>query len=1389
MSTRDATAVEAVRADGQVDDECLAPGDRAADRRTLERLWLVITMLALSLAVFGQSAGNAAADTKLDLVIAPLRFLDRALRLWDPTGNAGQLQNQAYGYLFPIGPFYAALHAIGVAPWEMQRVFESVIVCFAFLGTYRLARTMGVDAFWPAVGAGLAYALAPRVLSELTSISAELMPVAALPWVMIPLVEGAVRGSPRRAAARSGVALLFAGAVNAAATIAILPVPTIWLLTRTRGRRRRLLAGWWTLAVALACAWWAVPLVLLGRYSPPFLDWVESSSTTTAPTSLLAVLRGVDHWEAYLGPGVWPGGWILLVGRPAIVATTAVAAIGLVGLSLRRVRHALFLWTCLLLGLVLITLGHAGAVGPPGAGTWRALLDGPLVPFRNIHKFDPLVRLPLALGFAYALSRLSGLRDTVRMVRGRPLRLPLRLITFTLISVVGAVAIAPVWTNHLVSKQRVTPDASWWDSAAIWLQSHSHGARALVVPGSASPVYLWGATVDDAIQPFATSPWTVRGAVPLAQSGYVRLLDSIEAVMAGGTGDPTLAPTLARAGIGYVVLANDLDSISSQSTPLLYVRATLENSPGIHLRVGFGQSVGGSLSPAISVDAGGTVARPAVQIYSVDGWTGPAALQPLSAAVRATGSSDALPQLIERGLGPSQAVLFGADAAQLPVHTAVTTDGIRRREASFAGSLTPSATMTQYAPYSQKRPQHDYLPDPPGQLSAYGYAGIADVTASSSGADGLAFVNRSQWNGPWSALDADPNSAWQSSGFGAVGQWLEVRFDRPVTASTVQVRFGLVDNGPAPLPTKVLVTTDGGAATDSVLPLTVTQNLRLPHGPTSQLRVTIEEVAGHSRGTSVAIAALTVPGVRPQRTLMVPSLPGSVMYAFDASTGFRNQCLQLSVGTVCDPVYGAAGQEDSGIVRGFATAAGDYSAAATVRLRGGEALDRLLDAGSPIRASASSVSSTDPRQRPGAAVDGDPGTAWQAAPGDVNPVLTLRLPDVREVTGMTLLTPAAAPVAGPVAVTISLGEGRHLTRWVGSLPADGHIDFGHAVPTDRVTIRIDQAQVRTSVASVANLSRLLAVGIAEVYIDGAPQPVATSTVHVACGSGPALVIGGLTIPLQVDATRADVLAGRPVDAVSCQLPWFHLNRGEHLVSLAASDMANPVSVTISRSGFGFGQLGASGQLRITDWGATDRAVRVDTTSAALLVVHENANPGWQATLDGARLRSVRVDGWQQGFVVPAEAHGMVLLRFAPQNRFETALAVGAFAALALVAMAAVSYRSQVQPRMLPIGGAQPGPVLRLAGLGLAAGLLAGWAGIVVVVAVSVAVIVAGRSLRPWSALVAGGVLVVAGLVVARAEQTTIFAQQNSSQVQLLCVTALAIGAVASVVRRRRRRDE
>ena len=1351
--------------------------------RSVERLRLTVVTLCLALLVLAQSAGNTATDTKIDLVVSPLRFLSRALRLWDPTGAAGQLQNQAYGYLFPMGPFFALTHAVGLAPWEMQRLWESGLVVAAVLGVYRLSERLGVDGFWPRVGAGLVYALAPRMLSELTSISSELMPVAALPWVLLPLVTGAREGSPRRAAARSGVALLFAGGVNAAATLAILPVPALWLLTRRRGPRRRALMAWWALAVVLACSWWLVPLLLLGKYSPPFLDWIESSSTTTLPTSLLATLRGVDHWESYLGANIWPAGWIFAAAPATILATAAVAGVGLAGLARRAAPHRLFLWSTLLLGLVLVTAGHAATVGPPGAGAVRAWLDGPLVAFRNVHKFDPLVRLPLAVGVGQLLASTTVPRNAWARVSTWRLRVPVRALAAAAAAAVALVAISPALTNHLVSSQRITTEPGWWREAASWLAANSHGARALVVPGSASPVYLWGGTVDNALQPIATTPWTTRDSVPLTQAGYIRLLDSIEEILSSGAAHPELAPLLTRAGIGYVVLANDLDAYKSAATRQLFVRATLQDSPGFALRAHYGPLLGGSASSSNLLDSGAGVPQAAVAIYQVAGWTGTTELVPQHGAVAATGSSDMLAGLVARGLRQDTPVLFGRDGGSVDVQDPlrVTSDGIRKQEASFGGLLSKSATMTADGVYSADRVTHDYLPESPGVLSVMAYSGIADVTASSSGGDLLAYFNRGADHGPWSAVDGDPSTYWGSSGLtGAVRQWLQVTFDAPVQATAARIRFAQVLGA---LPTEVAVRTDAGTIVQAVAPTTQPQQLSMPPGRTRTLRMTVLAVADHTAGASIGISSLSVPGVTPQRSLAVPSAADPSVLAFDTAAGYRSQCIEVAGQAVCDPSYRLNGEEDTALARTFTTGSGGvYDVSAAVRLVPGQALDRLLDAGLAITASASSVNSADPRVRPGASVDGDPSTTWQAAPGDQPPTLTLRLGRPRNVVGVTLDTPATAPVATPIRVRVVAGK----QRWTGQIPSDGVVRFPGAALTRTVTITVLSARPRSTTSSVSAATRPLATGISEVTVDTAPRSAAarpSEWIAIGCAGGVSVDIDDQRIPMRVVATRAAALTGQPVNATPCDSTPITLSPGAHRVDLGASSIVAPVGVTLSKPGVSLATPRSSaGTESVESWGATSRRVRVDSSAPALLVIRENFNRGWRATVDGQRLAPIQVDGWQQAFVVPAGVHGVVALTYAPQRPFTIGLIIGLIAALCVLILALIPARARKRE---PVGEARLSRWTMLGCLAVAVSLLGGLYGLAVLAATLGALALLGRTVRGAPIWVGAGLIVLAALSVARTNSYHVFDVANSAMTQLLCLAAVVTSAVGSSTPARR----
>ena len=937
--------------------------------RSVERLRLFALSLALTLLMVVQDAGRIAADTKIDLVVDPTRFLGQAVSMWDPLGEGGRLQNQAYGYLFPMGPFFVLARWVDIAPWATQRLWESSLLVAAFLGMYGVARALGVTRFWPAVAAGLAYALTPRVLSEITANSAELLPSMILPWVLLPLVRGAQGGSPRRAAALSGIALLFAGGTNAGATLAILPVPLLWLMTREPGPRRRALVKWFAVVVPLATTWWLIPLLVLGRYSPRFLNWIEAAEDTTVSTSLFASLRGAPHWVTYLGPGWWPAGWSYVSTPEIVVATTMVAAGGLAGLASSRTPNRLFLGACLGAGLVAVTFGHAASVGPVFDDFARRLLDGPLVAFRNVHKFQPLITLPLAAGFGFALQRCTS-RVMVRRdgaSKWRPL--PARLALLVSVLVVGAAAIAPALGNGLVAAARTDSVADWWRGAARWLAVHSEGSRALIVPGAPFPTYLWGETVDEAIQPIAESPWVVRSAAPLAQPGLIRLLDVVEWRHASGRSDPSLAALLARSGIGFVVVRHDLDNVASSAVQQTLARATLEASPGFRRAVGLGPRIGEAAGRSWLVDGGAGGPRPAIEIYSVEPAPGRVSLLSADGAIRSNGSSDNLATLVDAGLPASTPVLFNDDAVALEEAQilGVATDGVRRQQDTFGGPFRRSPTLSATQRFAGNRPAFDYLPDDIGALSTFRYLGVADVRASSSAADVRTVFNANPAFAPWSALDGDVDSAWRSAAWhGAVGEWLEVSFDEPIDVASVLVSFAPVGG---PMPTTLAVETDTGSATEAVRPSLERQRVAVPPGLTSRIRFTVRAVEGGGPGISFSISALEIPGLTPQRTLSVPDIGTPDVIQFSASSGHRAACLEVPGGTACDASWARRGEEDDALDRTFTLSSDhSYDVAATVRLRPGAPLYHRLDDGSAIMATASSSDGPDarlPRRRSG----------------------------------------------------------------------------------------------------------------------------------------------------------------------------------------------------------------------------------------------------------------------------------------------------------------------------------------------------------------------------------------------------------------------------------------
>ena len=1240
---------------------------------------------------FLQLPGRTTFDTKLDLVTDPLAFLDRALHLWNPEGSAGELQNQAYGYLFPMGPFFVAGDVAGLPPWVTQRLWCALLLALAYTGALLLARALRIGSD-PArhVGA-VAYALAPRMLTEIGPVSAEAIAAVMLPWVLLPLVRAKELGT-RRAAALSGVAVLCMGGINGAVVLMAMVLPVLWLATRVWTWAHARLVAWWCASVAAAVVWWVLPLLLLGRYSLPFVDYVESATNTTSPTSLFQVLRGTNQWVAYVVSGTswWPSGFLLVDNPVLMIATGLVAAVALAGLARSGLPERLFLTLGVVTGAVLLTIGYVGALDSPLSEVVRGLLDGPLAPFRNVHKFEPGLRLPLALALAHAITVVPW-----RPARASPasVRSPVLAPRFVTAVVLVVVAAAPAWLLTLRPGPGWDTIPGYWHDATAWLAEQDATARTLMVPGSGFAEYTWGRPIDEPLQPLAQAPWSVRSQIPLGSEGNTRLMDAIEDALADGRGAPGLADFLARSGHRFLLLRNDITR--AEAPPAAVLRAALARSPGLERVASFGPRI---LLPG-AMDSGlGPV--PSLEVYRVDRDVPRAVAVATDDLATVSGGPESLLPLLDAGLlDPDRPAVLAGDGGAPGARDWYVTDGLRNRERNVGRMRDNlSQTLTADEQPRQARPTLDLLPfDSQDHRTVAAYQGIRGVTASSAASFADSVRGADLTAMPFAALDGDPYTAWQSSTIrGPAGQWLEVTLDTPRVLSEVTLR--VVDDRRVGWPvTRVRITTDAGSVEHEVARGAQEQRFPVATGLTGTVRVTAVAMAAGRDTGNVGIAELVIPGVTAQRALRAPAdvRPAEgqrTSFAFSRGPQPRYACLRLARVVRCDAGLTRFGEEPEGVHRLFTTPARTtYEVGGTVLPASGGSPPVALRG---LTVSASTQLAGDPGAAALGAIDGNPATTWMADETDQRPVLRLAWDTPRTVRGLRLTTTAGSRASTPLEVQLTSSAGT-VRR---SVASDGTVEFSGR--TDRLEITILRVDLSTEGPP----------GISEVQVDGVPFPAIRpdTPVRVPCGAGPVVQVDGREYDTAVSGTVADVTEHRALPLTTCDdlADGLDLGAGDHELRTArTADFVvqdvwlRPEGATPVRP--------RERAVEEVSWGAAHRELRVADGPAAVLVLRENANDGWVATANGKPLAHTRVDGWQQGWLVP-EGATTVVIEFVPDGTYRTRLLIGAVTALLVVVAALVPGRRRPGPSAAPGRGTWVPWVLvaLLVALGGMAGLVA-----------------------------------------------------------------------------------
>jgi arabinofuranan 3-O-arabinosyltransferase len=1394
-----------------------------------------VAAAAALILTFAQSPGQISPDTKLDLTANPLRFLSRAFNLWNSELPFGQAQNQAYGYLFPHGTFFLVGDVLGLPDWVTQRLWWALLLVIGFWGFLRVAEALndgrGIGSPTSRVIAAVAFALSPRVLTTLGAISSETLPMMLAPWVLLPVIlalrgaggtggVGADTVSVRVLAARSAVAIALMGAVNAVATLTACLVAAIWLLCHRPNRLWWRFTGWWAICIVLAVLWWVIALVLLGRVSPPFLDFIESSGVTTRWMSLTEMLRGTDVWTPFVAPNATAGA-SLVTGSVAVLATTMVAAAGLAGLAMRSMPARGRLITILLIGVAVLAVGYSGGLGSPVALQVQAFLDADGTPLRNIHKLEPLLRLPIALGLAHLLGRIplpgSAPRAVWRDAFAHPER-DKRVAVGIVVLVAVTAATSLAWTGRLTPPGAFDAIPQYWHDTADWLDEHNDSGRVLVAPGAPFATQVWGSSHDEPLQVLGDSAWGVRDSIPLTPPETIRALDSVQRLFAAGRPSVGLADTLARQGISYVVVRNDLDPETSRSARPILVHRAIEGSPGLERVAAFGEPVGPGTLPGFITDSGLRPRYPAVEIYRVNAAAPAVPVTPYltdtDAMARVDGAPEALLRLDERrhllGQPPLGPMLLTADAheAGLPVPPGtgvIVTDTPLARETDYGRVDDHSSAIR-----SPDDPRHTFnrvMDYPtPGTETVYGQWSGGRVSVSSSASDSTALPNVAPAAGPAAAVDADPSTSWVSNALqSAIGQWLQVDFDHPVTNATITITPSATAVGAQVR--RIEVSTVNGTSTmrfdEAGKPLTVA----LPYGESPWVRITAVATEDGTPGVQFGITDFAVTQydangfahpVTLRHTVAVPGPPpNSAVAQWDLGSELlgRPGCAPSPDGVRCAAAMGLSPEEPVNLSR-MLTVPEPIAVTPTVwvRARQGPNLADLVRA----PGSAIATGDADPIDVLGsayAAADGDPDTAWTARQGVVQhrsaPTLTLTLPTRREVAAMEVSPSSSELPAHPRLVAIDLGDGPQVRRLADDAGAQ-RIDLKPRL-TDTIKISIldwDDIIDRTALG----FDQLKPPGLAEVRaLDSQGAPIAaadaarnrTRTVELPCGRGPIIGVAGQFIQTSMSTTVGALLDGEPVEARPCQAEPILLPAGQQelLISPGAAFIADGVQLN--------GPLAnripsaATVLTQIESWSADHREVNVASSKVSrVLVVPESVNRGWIAhRADGTGLTPVTVNGWQQGWVLPPGAEGPVTLTFGSNTPYR----IGLIGGLALLPVLALLAFCPVRRRTGPDEPArtwQPGRWPTSVAVLAVGGIISGVAGIVVVgIALGVRHLLRGHERLCGAvtlATTAGG-LILAGAVLSQNPWRSVDGYVgHSAGVQLLALLSVAMLA-ASVV--------
>ncbi len=1277
--------------------------------------------------------GQVGADTKTYLYLDPGRLLSRAAHMWDPNIGMGTVTHQNIGYLWPMGPYYWLMDAMGLPDWVAQRLWLGSVMFMAGLGVRWMLRQLHWDGAGVTV-ASFAYALSPYVLEYAARISVILLPFAGLPW-LIGLAARSLRRQDWASPAWFALVALTVGGVNATSLILVMFGPLAWFVYATFIERevvlRQALAAGLRITVLTAATslWWVAGLMIQGAYGIPILRYTETYETVAAAALAPEIMRGLGYWFFYGtdGLGAWTASTVRYVESvPAIALSYLLPGLGLLAAVLTRWRHRVFFASLIAVGLILSVGAHPWNDPSPYGALFKAWTRSDLgLSFRSTPRAAPLVVLGLAVFLGSGVAALARRRPRAAI--------PVAAGLIVLICLNQL----PLFLSQMVDRNLLRDEQvpTYWTDAAAALSAGDARTRVYEVPGIDFAAYRWGNTVDPITPGLTDREYVARELIPYGSPASAELLNAIEAPFQSGHPEPDVwAPVAQMMGVGQIVLRADTQYERYRTPRPRLSFDQLNSADGLSRSASFGEPLPNEADGLLQLDDEVELAIPAslpdpspVEIFDVDD------PRPVLRTVDATapqllaGDAHGLVALSSVGaLAVDRPLFFSASFAGDPAEldrliaqeasTLIVTD-TNRRQASRWASVRDNDGATERAgeqPLRNDLTDNRLLVFPDEgdeQRSVVEQRGGATVAASAYGNN----VTYTAGDRAVKAVDGDPTTGWKVGAFDdPTGEFLELTTEEPVRTDHIQL---LQNPG---LRNRWI--SDVSLSFDGSDPLSFTlddssrsgegQTLTFPSRSFDTLRITIERTdpadALTFRGLAdVGFAEVKVPGVGPIDEVVRPpldlldaagsdSLDHDVFYVFTRRGG-------NGIEPDRNPEEPTMRRWVQSPVDRLATS---YGRARLHRWLPDERVDDLIGwrdaAAGGVTATSSARLPGDLRSRASAAVDGDRATAYQTPIQDVRGQwieLTYPEPVTLDEVAMDVVVDGKHSVPTVVTLHVDGNPAATATLQPGPSEGTGRERLEHlSAPIEAVTgttfrFTLDDVDEVRNRDWFSGGEVVLPVGIAQLGTPQVSAPGSDAPMPDACRDD-LVFMDGTPVPLRVDATVGEALSGDGMDLVSCG-PATALTVGSALLESAAGAETGIDVDTFALSSAAGGAAGedtlqapvpsgpAPPETTTERLGRNHHRVSVEAASEPYWVVlGQSWSTGFRATTsDGRDLgEPTLINGYANGWLIDPAVDGAdvtVDIVWAPQRLVWIGLALsGVAVALCLCLVAAPMLRAR-----------------------------------------------------------------------------------------------------------------